>query len=161
MRTRLLTSVLTAATAVMGALGTDPDSDWYRALEKPPWQPPAPAFGIVWTPLYVGIAYGTGRLIEATPPEHRARTTALVVADLAANAGWNWAFFRGRSPAGGLVVIGALNALNLALLAEASRRDGRATAALAPYAAWTGFATALNGSIWARNRRGRGPAVVR
>jgi benzodiazapine receptor len=35
---------------------------------------------------------------------------------------------------------------------EAAARDKRAGAALVPYALWTGFATALNGSIWRRNR---------
>ena len=49
-------------------------------------------------------------------------------------------------------VIAALNGLNAALVRRAATVDGRAAAALVPYAAWVGFATALNGSIWRRNR---------
>ena len=143
---------MTAAAAGVGSLGTDPKSEWYQALEKPPWQPPGAAFPLVWTPLYVAIAYGTGRMVEKARPEERAGLLALTAADLVANAGWNWAFFRRRSPAAGMVVIAALNGLNAALVRRAATVDGRATAALVPYAVWTGFATALNGSIWRRNR---------
>jgi tryptophan-rich sensory protein len=38
------------------------------------------------------------------------------------------------------------------LVREAAARDKAAGAALLPYAVWTGFATALNASIWRRNR---------
>jgi tryptophan-rich sensory protein len=137
---------------VVGSLGTDPESDWYRSIEKPPWQPPAAAFPLVWTPLYLAVAYGTGRMIEMGRPEDRYPLLALTAADLVANAGWNWAFFRGKSPAGGLAVIVALDGLNVGLVRRAAAVDSRAAIALAPYAAWVSFATALNASIWRRNR---------
>ena len=152
MRATVWTSLMTAAAAGVGSLGTDPASDWYESIEKPPWQPPPVAFPLVWTPLYAAIAYGTGRMVEQARPEERRGLLALTAADLVANAGWNWAFFRGRSPAGGLAVIVALNGLNAALVRRAAAVDPRAGAALAPYAAWVGFATALNASIWRRNR---------
>jgi tryptophan-rich sensory protein len=151
-RSRLLTAGLTAVAAVVGARGTRPDSAWYRALDKPSWQPPGAAFPLVWTPLYALIAWGTGRLVEGAGEEERARTLALAGADLAVNAGWCWAFFARESPRAGLATIVVLDGLNLALLREAARRDRAAAAALAPYVAWTGFATALNASIWRRNR---------
>lgn len=152
MRATVWTSLMTAAAAGVGSLGTDPASDWYESIEKPPWQPPPVAFPLVWTPLYAAIAYGTGRMVEQARPDERRALLALTAADLVANAGWNWAFFRGRSPAGGLAVIVALNGLNVALVRRAAAVDGRAAVALAPYAAWVGFATALNASIWRRNR---------
>ena len=68
MRPLVLTSVLTATAAVVGARGSTPDSAWYDALDKPPWQPPPIAFPLVWTPLYGLIAWGTGRAIEQAPP---------------------------------------------------------------------------------------------
>jgi len=152
MRAHVLTSALTATAAAVGSLGTKPDSPWYRSLDKPTWQPPGVAFPLVWTPLYGLIAWGTGRLVESAAPGDRARVVALTTADLAVNAGWCWAFFDRESPRAGLAAIALLNGLNLALLREASRRDRAAAAALAPYVAWTGFATALNASIWRRNR---------
>ncbi|MGZ4598225.1 MAG: TspO/MBR family protein [Oryzihumus sp.] len=152
-RTLLATSLASAATALIGSLGTDPESRWYRSLEKPPWQPPPVAFPLVWTPLYGLIAWGTARMIDAEPdPATRRRLAALVAADLAANAAWCWVFFKGRSPRQGLAAIAVLDGLNLALVDQARRRDARAAGALAPYAAWGLFATALNAAIWRRNR---------
>ena len=137
-RTRALAAAGAVATAVVGGLGTDPGSAWYRSLAKPPWQPPPLAFPLVWTPLYVLIGYGTGQMLETEPdPARRRRLAALVAADLAANAGWCWLFFKGRSPAGGLAGIVVLDALNVELLRQAARRDPKAAAALAPYLAPT------------------------
>jgi benzodiazapine receptor len=150
MRTHVLTSTMTAAAAAVGSLGTKPDSRWYRSLAKPAWQPPGVAFPLVWTPLYGLIAWGTGR--AAAVPEGRGAMLALTGADLAVNAGWCWAFFDRESPRAGLATIALLNGLNVLLVREAARRDRVAAAALAPYVAWTGFATALNLSIWRRNR---------
>lgn len=152
MRRTVLTGALTAAAAWAGFLGTRPDSPWYRSIDKPPWEPPAAAFPLVWTPLYGLIAWGTGRAAERAGPGDDARMLALTTADLAANAGWCWAFFAKESPAAGLGVIAVLDVLNVALVREAARHDRIAAAALAPYVVWTGFATALNASIWWRNR---------
>lgn len=153
MRTLVKTAAASAAAAIVGGLGTDPETRWYKSLAKPSWQPPPIAFPLVWTPLYGLIAYGTARMIDAEPDdEARRRLQLLVGADLAVNAGWCWAFFAGKSPRGGLVVIAALDGLNLALLNEARKRDSRAAAALTPYVAWSAFATVLNGRIWQLNR---------
>ena len=44
MRATVWTSLMTAAAAGVGSLGTDPESEWYQSIEKPSWQPPAVAF---------------------------------------------------------------------------------------------------------------------
>ena len=152
MRPTVVTTVLTATAAVVGSRGTTPDSAWYRSLDKPAWQPPAVAFPLVWTPLYGLIAFGTGRAIERSAPADRSRVVALTGLNLTANAGWNWAFFARQSPATGLGVILTLDALNVALLRAAAKSDRTAARALVPYVVWTGFATALNASLWWRNR---------
>lgn len=152
MRALAITSALTAAAAGIGSIGTDPDSEWYLALDKPRWEPPGIAFPLVWTPLYGLIAWGTGRAIEKAAPPDRRRMEALTGANLATNAAWNWAFFAKQSPSTGLAVIVALDVLNVALLREAAQHDRKAAIALAPYVAWTAFATVLNASIWRRNR---------
>lgn len=152
MRPIALTSALTVAAAAIGSIGTKPDSDWYQSIDRPSWEPPGVAFPLVWTPIYGTIAWGTARAIEAAPEDDRARLWALTAADLTANAAWCWAFFDRESPRVGLATIAVLNVLNIALLREAAKHDTIAAAALAPYAAWCGFATALNASIWRRNR---------
>jgi tryptophan-rich sensory protein len=150
-RARLVAAGITAAAAGIGFLGTKPDSAWYRSLDKPAWQPPNAAFPLVWTPLYGLIGWGTGRALEKAGPDG-SRMLALTAADLALNAGWCWAFFVKQSPATGLGVILALDVANVALVREAAKHDRTAALALKPYAVWSGFATALNASIWWRNR---------
>lgn len=140
------------ATAVVGAVGTDPDSKWYRSLRKPSWQPPPAAFGLVWTPLYGLIGVAAARVLSRTDGAARTSFASLFGADLVLNAGWTWLFFKARRPQAALAELGALQAANLALAARAWREDRTAGIALLPYAAWSGFALALNASIAARNR---------
>ena len=60
----LVTSVAAAVTAAVGGAGTDVTSRWYAQLDKPSWQPPGPAFGIVWGVLYVLLAGAAGRGLD-------------------------------------------------------------------------------------------------
>ena len=152
MRTLVGTGLATVAAATLGARGTDPASGWYRDLATPSWQPPPLAFPLVWTPLYVAIALGSARMIDAEPDRGaRRRLAALLGVDLAVNAAWSWTFFRARRLGAAAVVIGALDVLNVVLVRAAARRDRRAAATLAPYAVWTAFATALTVDLWRRN----------
>ncbi|AVT31612.1 TspO protein [Plantactinospora sp. BC1] len=146
------TGLATALTAAAGSLATDPNSAWYRSLDKPAWQPPPAAFPAVWTPLYASIAFAAARALDAsTSVAERGRLRRAYAIDLVLNAGWNALFFRARRPRLALAELVLLNAANAALLHRAWRADRVAGAALLPYLAWTGFATALNATIAARN----------
>jgi tryptophan-rich sensory protein len=63
---------------------------------------------------------------------------------LALNAAWPVAFFGARSKRVSVAIIVALDLAVGAEIATAERRDRVAAALLAPYLAWTLFATALN-----------------
>jgi translocator protein len=63
MRTTIAAVGAVAATAVIGGVAADPGSAWYRSLRKPRWQPPPRAYALVWTPLYVTIAYAGVRAL--------------------------------------------------------------------------------------------------
>jgi translocator protein len=135
------------ATAVAGSIATDPDSAWYRRLRKPSWQPPPAAFPAVWTPLYALLAVAGTRALNGTTGTDRAAFARAYGANLILNAGWTAMFFRARSPRAALGEIAVLNLSNALLLRRAAKADRVAAAALAPYAAWTLFATCLNGAI--------------
>ena len=147
------TSAAVAAAAVIGTLGTDVKSRWYRNLDKPAWQPPGAAFGPAWTTLYALMAVASARTLDRLedPEERRAFATAFG-ANLALNAGWNWLFFKARRPRWALAEIVVLEASTLDLTRRAARSDSTAAAMLAPYAGWVAFATALNAAIAHRNR---------
>ncbi|MEU4397485.1 TspO/MBR family protein [Micromonospora orduensis] len=148
---RLPTLVKTAAavtvTAAAGTAVNDTSNSWYRRLRKPSWQPPPVAFPLAWTPLYALIAVAGARALDRTSGAERAAFTRAYALNLALNFGWSALFFKARRPTVALAEIVALNASNVALIRRASRADRVAGAALAPYVAWTLFATVLNGAI--------------
>src|SRR6478609_2336222 len=145
------------ATAVTGALATDPDSTYYRTLVKPSWQPPPPVYGIVWTPLYADIALSAGHAIsrrseQGATRERRGLVAALIV-NLALNTGWSWLFFRGHRPWLAAAECAVLTVSSADLVRRVAAADRRAGVALAPYPAWCGFATALTIAVARRNPR--------
>jgi benzodiazapine receptor len=149
--TLVKTALAVAATAVAGSAATAPTSDWYRSLRKPRWQPPAAAFPAVWTPLYALLAVAGARVLDRTAGNARTAFIRAYGVNLALNAGWTIVFFRARRPKAALAEILVLNASNVILLRRSWHADRLAGAAVLPYVAWTGFATALNASIVALN----------
>jgi len=146
------TSAAVTATAVIGVLGTDVTSRWYRHLDKPSWQPPGAAFGPAWTTLYALMSVASARTLARLeePRERRAFATAFGT-NLVLNAGWNWLFFTARRPRWALAEILFLEVSTLDLTRRAAKADAPAARMLVPYAGWVAFATALNAAIARRN----------
>ncbi len=156
-RTLALTTGAVAVTAVIGSLATDPGSRWYRTLRTPSWQPPGWAFPVVWTALYTDLAVVSALTLADLGERDQSREqrgyAAALGANLALNAGWSILFFARHRP-----VLASLEAVALAgstvdLLRRSARVDMEKGAALAPYAAWTGFAAALTARIARLDRR--------
>jgi benzodiazapine receptor len=139
------------AVAVVGGLATDTSSEWYRELQKPSWQPPGAVFGPVWTVLYVLIAVAATLSYRDVGGPRRRLVLGLYAANLALNAGWTLIFFRGHKPTAAAVEIIFLLATILALIWLVRPHNRIAAIALAPYAAWVAFASALTWTIAAEN----------
>jgi len=150
------TAAATAATAAAGGVATDPDGGWYRSLRKPDWQPPAIAFPVVWTALYADLAVssavaldsgaGTGAGSKTRQQELAAYRSALA-ANLVLNASWSWLFWRARQPWLAAAECAVLTASSADLVRRTYRLNRSAGVALAPYAAWCAFATALSTAV--------------
>jgi translocator protein len=147
MKTTFITVGAVAATAAIGGVAADPGSAWYRSLRKPRWQPPPPAYALVWTPLYATIAYAGARALTRAQSRDRSQLAGSLILDLALNAAWTPLFFRGHRPRAALAEIACLNIANAVLIRQTWRADRAAAALLLPYAGWTVFATALNAEI--------------
>jgi translocator protein len=132
-----------------------PNRLWFRTLRKSPAQPPAWVFGPVWTALYGMIAYSGWKIWKAPRSPERSRALALWAGQLALNGAWTPLFFGARRPVAALVDVVALDATAGAYAATAGKVDRIAALAFAPYLAWLGFATYLNGAIVARNSRAK------
>ena len=154
--TWLTTSTATALCALSGSIATDPTSTWYKALDKPAWQPPGSVFPLVWTALYTGIAVTSARTINeleraARTDESKSFTRALAV-NLTLNQGWSWTFFKAHRLGLASLTAAALAASSIDLARRASAAGTSKGAQLVPYAAWCTFATALTVEIARRNR---------
>ena len=143
----------TAAVALAGARVTRRGRGvWYRMLRKPSFNPPARAFGPVWTALYGLMSWSAYRIWRL--PDSPERTHALRIwrAQLALNALWSPLFFGKHAPRAALLDLAAMTTAIVAYIKIAAKLDRLAGALMAPYLGWVGFAGILNGAIIRRNR---------
>ncbi len=150
-----MTGAMTAACAVSGSLATDPKSGWYKALNKPSWQPPGWLFPIVWTALYTDVAVTSAAVIRsldaAGQPQAARDFRAALAVNLVLNQGWSWVFFKAHKLRPATVVAALLAASSIDLSRRARATGNGKALALAPYAAWCSFATILTAEIARRN----------
>lgn len=139
----ILFVAITVGLGVFSGIANAP-GDWYQALEKPFFNPPAFLFAPVWTLLYVLIGVAGARLWLKAPAS---AAMQLWFGQMILNFLWSPAFFGLQSPLLGLVVILCLLAAILAFVQMARPVDRVASLLFLPYAAWVAFATLLNLSI--------------
>lgn len=141
---------LVAAAAFIG--GQFMPGEWYRALEKPSWNPPSWVFGPVWTTLYVMIAVA-GWLVWHSEGRRRQAALAFWAAQLVLNAMWSWLFFGLKRPDLAMIDIVWLWLVIGGFTIAAWRLRRAASLLFVPYWLWVSFASALNFTIWRLNAR--------
>ena len=122
--------------------------EWYAGLDKPSFNPPGWVFAPVWTVLYVLIAVAGWRTFER---DRRGWPMRLWWAQLALNFLWSPVFFAAHRIGLALAIVLLMLAAILPFIVMAWRQDRVAAWLFAPYAAWVGFASVLNGAIFALN----------
>ena len=141
-----------AVAALGGAVTRTAIDGWYAGLQKPFFAPPNWLFGPVWTVLFALMAVAAWRIWRSRGDTvARRRALSAFAVQLALNCAWPFAFFGGRSPVLGLLVIVTLAAAILWTVITFARLDPRAAWLMAPYAAWVAFAAVLNLGIVALN----------
>jgi translocator protein len=133
-----------AAIALLGGTLTDL-GPWYQGLEKPDWQPPGPAFGIIWTAIFA-MAAASGVLAWRSARDAAAREWVIGLFALNGflNVLWSLLFFRLQRPDWALVEVGALWLSVLLPMVVFFRRSRLASLLLAPYLIWVSIAAFLN-----------------
>lgn len=125
---------------------------WYVTLDKPGFNPPNAVFGPVWTALYILMAVAAWRVWRSETVRTRRRAAlTLYGVQLALNLAWSLLFFGLRRPDLAMIDIALLLAAVIATGAAFWRIDRPAGLMMVPYAAWVGFASALNFAIWRLN----------
>lgn len=141
----------TLATAVVGSFGSLNAPDFYAALSKPAWAPPAWLFGPAWTLLYAMMALAAILVVRGRDMHLNKPLLVLYGAQLVANGLWSWLFFHWQI-GGAAFADAGLMLLLVAATTLAFWQVRRVSGMLMlPYVAWVAFATALSYSVWQRN----------
>ncbi len=125
--------------------------EWYSALQKPSWNPPAWVFGPVWSTLYVMMAVAAWLVWREGGWRRQRLALGLFLGQWTLNFLWTPLFF-GLHRTGLAFAEILLLALAVAVTSRAFYRVRPvAGVLLAPYLAWVAFASVLNGVLWRLN----------
>lgn len=149
--------VFAGATALVSALGARATrrgrGSWYRALSKPPGQPPSAVFAPVWTTLYGLMSISAYRVARTPPSPARTRALRLWWGQLALNGAWSPLFFGAHRARWAFADLIALGAAAAGYTSAAARIDRAAAWLMTPYLGWLGYAGWLNWGIVRQNPR--------
>jgi tryptophan-rich sensory protein len=146
-----LTAVLVVG-YVGSAINATKIPTWYAGLAKPSFTPPPLVFNVVWTALYLMMAFAVWRVGSAAAQRQEGRwATGLFALQLVINGLWSPVFFGLQNMMLGLVVTVALFVVLIPTTLLFLRLDRMAGFLLVPYLAWAGFALVLNAAFVAVN----------
>jgi tryptophan-rich sensory protein len=143
---------VTFAAAAAGSIASTGSPEFYRALVRPEWAPPASVFGPVWSVLYLLMAIAAWLVWKERGWGGARVALSLFLAQLVGNAIWTWLFFGLRNGALAFGEILVLWILIVATLMAFWRVRPLAGLLFIPYLAWVTFASALTFTIWQNNR---------
>jgi len=121
-----------------------PPGPWYETLKKPSWTPPNWVFPVMWTTIYVLIAFAAARVAQMPGSGY---AMAFWAAQIAFNALWTPAFFGLRRLKGALIIMVFLWLSVLGCFITHWQLDLWAGLAMLPYLCWVTVAGMLNLSV--------------
>ena len=150
-------SIIVVVVSLIGLAGlggwlTD-TGPWYRALQKPWFQPPDFLFGPAWTTIFACL--GCAAVISWNSPlvttAQRQGLLAAFGLNFLLNSLWSFLFFARRRPDLALIEVVAFWCSIVALIVVVRPLSSTSVWLLVPYLAWVSFATVLNQRIVALN----------
>jgi len=129
--------------ALGSGLWVSTGSAYYRALVRPPWQPPDAVFGLIWPYNFVVLAIAGVLVASRGSTVERLVWLACLAVGVTFALGWARLFYVSQAPwpAALSLSISALAAWPLVVVAW--RLTPALGVALAPYAIWVTLATSL------------------
>jgi len=142
-----IAAIAAIVVAVVGGTMTD-TTGWYESLRLPSWNPPPPAFGMIWTVVFALIA-ASGVYAWRAAPDSRSSDTliGLFAFNGALNVMWTVLFFQLRRPDWAFVELSVLWVSIIVLIVACGRFSRSAALLLLPYLAWVSIAGALNWQV--------------
>ena len=140
-------AILLAGSASGWLAGSGEGNAWYNALQKPFFQPPGWAFGVIWPILYVMLGLALAMVLAAPASTRRRTALILFFAQLALNFAWSPIFFAGHDITLAKYVIYLMAVIAGAAAGQFFRLRRAAGLLLLPYLAWLVFAATVNGAV--------------
>lgn len=133
--------------ALVGITSASGDTEWYRSLTKPAWNPPTWVFGPVWTILYALMAVAAWRIWKRGGFAAQHAPLRLFLLQLTLNFAWSFLFFTFRQMELALAEIVLLWVLIVMTIRAFAGVDRPAAWLLAPYLCWVTYAATLNAAF--------------
>lgn len=127
---------------------------WFAALAKPAIYPPAGAFPVVWSVLYVLMGVALAMVLAARSAPGRGAALGMFALHLVANLAWSPLFFLGHNFAWAMGDLGLMVISLLATMALFARVRPVAAWLLVPLLGWVLFAGVLLWQVWVLNPDG-------
>jgi benzodiazapine receptor len=133
--------------AGVGATMTD-TTGWYETLNKPSWNPPPAAFGLIWTIIFALIVFAGVTAWRATPNRSASELLiGLFSLNGFFNTMWTVLFFQLRRPDWAMIELVLFWLSIVALIVVFGRYSRNAALLLMPYLIWVTIAGVLNWQI--------------
>lgn len=127
--------------------GSGDGNAWFAALAKPAAMPPAWAFPLAWTCLYILIGLALTLVIGARGADGRGIAIGLFVVQLVLNLAWSPVFFGAHRIGLAFAIILLMIVTTIVTILAFARIRRRAALLMLPYLAWICFAGWLNHAI--------------
>lgn len=148
----LLSFIITLGTAYIASSATRNASEIYKGLEKPFFAPPAWVFPIVWTVLYILMAYALYRVwVLKKSGICTKKAVIYYFIQLALNFLWPILYFGLRLRGIAFVELILLVIFIVLTTIEFFKKDKLAGKLFIPYLIWSIYALALNFATWYLN----------
>jgi benzodiazapine receptor len=126
----------------LGSIFTDTGS-WYESI-KPKIAPPNYWFGIVWTILYIMIAFSIYFSWIGSEKKEKKSIIIFYGINLILNFLWSFIYFGYKNPVGGMIVIVLIWLSTMLLIIWNWKKFKISAYLLIPYILWVSFAAVLN-----------------
>ena len=119
------------------------DTQWYRSLTKPAWQPPSIVVGLIWPYNFALLIIATWVVASRLSSTHQLVWLISLALSVAAALVWAWLFFKLHSLPASAVALVFASLFTIPLLVISFRTSPALGIAFVPYQIWLAVATSL------------------
>ena len=144
---RIAVGILGTALIAIYAIGSGrlvaTDTQWYRSLPKPAWQPPGIVVGLIWPYNFAMLIVATWVVANRLSSTHQLVWLISLALSVSAALSWAWLFFTPHSLVASAVALVLATLFTLPLLVISFRASFALGIAFVPYQLWLALATSL------------------